>query len=75
MPSFRELRKELESERVDIKSYVLDGNTVVIAKEGTNYVAYINDVNISDGFEDFRDAELGAKEAVWEIIVKKQEKN
>ena len=48
----------------------LDGNKVIIAKEGTDYIVYINEVNISDGFENFSDAELGAKEAIREVIQK-----
>ena len=70
MPSFRELRKELEPKRIVMKSYKLDGNTVVITKEGTNYITYINDVNISDGEESFVDAENAAKSAIEEVIEK-----
>ena len=69
--SFEELRRKISPKSVVIKNYELDGNKVVIAKEETDYVIYINEVNISDGFDNIYDAEKEAKVAVSEVIIKK----
>ena len=60
--SFADIRKGVDPKPIVIKSYDLNGSKVVITNEETGYVAKIDGVSISDGYDNPLDAEAAVKE-------------
>ena len=71
--SFADIRKGVDPKPIVIKSYDLNGSKVVITNEETGYVAKIDGVSISDGYDNPHDAETSAEEAI-ELLQKKAER-
>jgi len=71
--SFEDLRKGVDPKPIVIKSYDLNGSKIVITNEETGYVAKIDGVSISDGYDNPLDAESSAEETV-ELLQKKAER-